>query len=448
MALIENLVVALGIQTSGFSSGLKKAQGDLSGFGKISSAVSVGLMGFAKGLMAPLIGLLTIKSVIDNLKESMDRLFSQAMSAAKLGSSMETFTGLAYAVQSVGIETEKFDTAIQKMLVTLSNAAEGGEKEIGVLKRLGISANSIVKASFGDKINMLITGFDKIKNSAERMDLARNIFGRGGAGMINLIREGRVGLDALINRAKFLGVVISDISMGKVLGLRKAWFDVGQSIKGVYNDLLIGLSGPLEVVFTLISNSIAETRVGIKAISGDLFGNFDLAISSFAIIYSGVMLLVDAFKVLMYTTASWASLLYASGAFFTGGDVDLWMEQADKNNRLMLEALSNVGGALLGDRYDEFKKKVKALKNKNLGGDEGLEGVFIGGGSERVRPGAYLRGSREAAEAAAKASGVDAAGARDVEKLKKLANIDASGARLEMSVGKIASVLGLDAGIV
>lgn len=206
MALIENLVVALGLQSAQFNAGMKKAGQDLSGFGKATDTMSNGMMGFTKNLLGAVIAFTGIRNVVENLSGSMDRLFGQAMSASKLGMSVESFTGLSYAVGTLGIETEKFDTGMQKLLVSISNAAEGSEKEIGIFNRLGIATNKIKNAGPIDALKMLATGFEKIKNSAEATDLSRGLFGRGGAAMLNLMRLGADGIDNLLKRAGFLGV--------------------------------------------------------------------------------------------------------------------------------------------------------------------------------------------------------------------------------------------------
>lgn len=444
MALIENLVVALGLQSAQFNAGMKKAQQDLSGFGKATSALSAGMSGFAGRLLGVAAAYLAITKVIDYLSGSMNRLFSQAMSASKLGASIGDFTGLAFAVGSVGIETEKFDTAMQKMLVTISNAAEGGEKEIAIFNRLGISVGKIKNASFGEQIMLLAAGFDKIQNAAERMDLARGIFGRGGAAMLNVLDGGVAGLNKLIERGKFLGVVIDDKMISKVLNLRQAWFELTQSMQGVWNSALGAIAEYLTIIFRDITNFVAKSRIEMGQIFDDI--DFDFVLTGFGLIYSSVMILADAFKVLMYATAAWESILIAATEYLSGGGLaaaDYWMNEADKYNKKGEEARKDLMGVLGGSIFDYLRNEIAKLKHSSI---LGKEGEFIGGGKENLSPGAVLRGSKEAAEAIFKAQGNDINYAQQT--VIKLVDLNKAADGIDARLLAMSDALGLDAGIV
>jgi len=446
MALIENLVVALGLQSAGFSAGLKKAEQDLSGFGKVSSLISSGMSNFIGGMLKMAAGFLAVKYVISSLSTAMERLFNQAMSAQKLGASIEDFTGLAYAVGSMGIETEKFDTAMQKMLVTISNAAEGGEKEIGIFNRLGIATKKIANATLLEDVLLLASGFDKIQNAAERMDLARGIFGRGGAAMLNLLKDGKAGIIELIERAKFLGVLISSQDMSKILNLRNAWYDLGQSVKGVWNDILIANAEPITVLFRSLADFIANARIQTELFWKEMVDGAWDAVTVWGILYSIIMEIVDGFKLMMYGTAAWMSTLTAFSAWMQGlskGDQDFFTLLAKEYDKKMEAASAAMISGATGGYIDRLRAGIAKLKAIRL---EGKEGDFIGGGSENLSPAAVMRGTKEAAEAIFKAGGQDTNYAQQT--VIKLADLNKAADAIDARLMAISGALGLDAGIV
>lgn len=446
MALIENLVVALGLQSAQFNAGMKKAGQDLSGFGKATDAMSNGMMGFTKNLLGAVIAFTGIRNVVENLSGSMDRLFGQAMSASKLGMSVESFTGLSYAVGTLGIETEKFDTGMQKLLVSISNAAEGSEKEIGIFNRLGIATNKIKNAGPIDALKMLATGFEKIKNSAEATDLSRGLFGRGGAAMLNLMRLGADGIDNLLKRAGFLGVLISEKDMSKVVLLRQTWFDLGEAMKGVWNSILIAMGPGLSVIFDELTNKIVDARKEMELFGGSSETGISAATDALFRFYIIAGSIADVFKVIMYSTASISSWIYGA-VNALGGNMALakfYAGVAEKYSKLLDKTTEDLMKNLSGDKWQELLDKLNSVKARPVGGKEGEE--YKGGGSEKLSPAALMRGTKEAAEAIFKMGGNDTNYAQQT--VIKLADLNKAADAIDARLMAISGALGLDAGIV
>lgn len=447
MALIENLVIALGLRSSGFSAGIRNAGKDLSAFEKNVNGISNGLVGFGKNLLIGAIGFLGFKSVIENIGSAMDRMFGQAMSAAKLGASIEDFTALSYAVGSVGIATEKFDTAVQKMLVTIANAAKGDDSALGVFDKLKISIDKIKNKSLLEQVLMLAGGFDRLQNAAQRMNVARGMFGRGGAGMLNLFKMGTKGIEEMIKRAEYLGVLISKEDMSKVIGMRNAWYDLGQAVKGMWNSITIGLSPAMTLIFTKFANLIADTRKEMDFFLVSTNNNVSTLTSSLLRMYIVAGSLADIFKVIMYASASISSWIYGAVEALSGNMewANFYAGVAEKYSKLMDATIDDLIKNLSGDKYDELLEEIKKMKLNII---EGTEGDFIGGGSEIITPGAYQRGTKEAAEAASKAGATDNAVEYAHQSVLKLAELNKRADAIDAKMLAISNSLGLDAGIV
>jgi hypothetical protein len=392
MALIENLVVALGLKSSSFSSGLKKAQGDLSGFEKGVSAISSKVMGFAKSAAVFAAGYLGIQNVFQNVMASTERLGSLFDTASKLGIGTEALGALEFGAKLSGMEIENLTASLQKMILNINDASEGGS-DAGLFKKLNLDLKKLHEMSPENQLRSIADALLKVKNHADKVSLAYGIFGKSGVPMLNLLEKGAKGLDEIMDRARKLGIVFSDLDVAKVEAMGDEWTVVKAAIDGMWDRLTIELAPAL----TLIARLIQDLVIASKEWGTSFIDSSDAVVSVLGY-------LTDVFMVQIGVMKTWANFwgtVVAGISALVPGQWTGGLAQMDEYLKKMEEAYELAKKGLGGGFSKDFEERLAKIREELT--KERKKDVFSSSSDARVTPGAFLQGTSAAVEAEAKA---------------------------------------------
>jgi hypothetical protein len=135
--------------------------------------------------------------------------------AKQTGVTREELQQLAYAAQQENTSLEGLSTSLIRLSKNMYDAARGTGDAKDVFKNLGVT----IKDSSGNLRNAddvlmdVAERFKDLPNDTERSAAAMKIFGRSGAELIPLLRNGKDGIEALKKEARDLGHVISEESV-------------------------------------------------------------------------------------------------------------------------------------------------------------------------------------------------------------------------------------------
>lgn len=130
--------------------------------------------------------------------------------SAKIGVASDALQELRFAAERSGVSSQNLDTALQRLTRRAAEAASGTGELLGVVKQYGIQVtdqNGQVRKTvdlFGDLADVISGTTDE----AEALRVATKAFDTEGAGLVNLLRQGRDGVEALRERARELGLVL------------------------------------------------------------------------------------------------------------------------------------------------------------------------------------------------------------------------------------------------
>ena len=431
MALIENLVVAVGMRTEAFKKGIKDIQKDLAGLSHIG-----------KSMFAALFGMETLKQFFGKIID-MTKAFVNTM-LETMGMSGKQFSQLAYVATRAGISVEQLDTAFQKMEVTIANAAQGDASSIGIFRRMGKEINYLKNLSPWEMFKQITDGISKAGNAAERMDLTRTVFGRGGSGMINVMAGGVKGLDAIINRGRELNVIFNDIDIAKIVDLRTKWNDVKQAMFGAFASILINAWPVFSGLLTGITDLIIAVRKFGEAWLWSSEVMF-LVVTSYMYVGRWINKQITAMTAGIELFGAGIELLSQKmisspmGIMKAQKEYDKvfkkWQEQLSIANTLLL----TVGGDA-AKYIEELKSKLQEITE--LKGENPFDIV------KELFPGAVQQHTKEAVEAAAKASSRDPIYEAAVQNAQKTAEAVEQMKAMNDKLGAIELLLNADAGIV
>lgn len=430
MALIENLVVALGLRNAGFSLGLKKAEKDLTAFQAGLQGITSKFLGFVGGFAAAYIGINSATAALQKFRDTVEELFRYGVESIKFGLDPEEFGKLKYMAATAGLTMEQFDTALQKMQVSIANAAAGEKTEMSAFTRLGTDAKSLRNLRPEEQIYKIADAFSKMTNAAERMDVIRTIFGRGGSGMAVIMDQGSVALKKLGERARELGIVFNQLDISKVMVLRNSFLDMKLAWSGMWAQFVIDAAPALTVIARHLTQLIIDTRLWAS----------EWGLTS-SILIEGAGAIASAFVILSQQMVDSIMMFKLLGAYASGDEVKL---RVIKKQWEMLA--KEYEGAWAGEITDKLEDEMARLRREYRRKRNEMGDGFLEVGKD-LFPGAFYKGTKEAAVEAAKAGGRDRETEFEKRKVKQLDELIKLGGRIGAGVDQFGRLLGADANI-
>jgi len=197
-------------------------------------------------------------------------LTQSAIAFAKLGgelSDLEAQTGIAasklvvlrQAFDDAGIGAGKVGHVLAMMQREIANAAQNGGPAAAALDRLGLSTDKLLAMTPDEQFKAIAEKIAAIENPALRSALAMDIFGRNGAELLPLFRDG----GALQNAEKSLGRLPE--VLGRNVGVLDAISDSIERLPNKARQVLAGLADQLGDAFRQILDwidSIDLTALG------------------------------------------------------------------------------------------------------------------------------------------------------------------------------------------
>lgn len=238
MAVIGSLNINLSVITAPLTKGLKQARGELAGFAKAVTSPVAGLAALAGvGLSGA-----AFKSFVGGAMESID---VTTKLADRVGIATEALTGLQHAASLAGVDQEQFNASLEKMQKTIGDGAKGGASA-EAFARLGLSAEELANSGAQESFYAIADAIKAIENPAERAAAVTDIFGKSGAKLANTLMLGSEGLKAAGIEADKLGISFSRVDAAQVEAANDAMTKVGETFKGVANQIAIQLAPFIE----------------------------------------------------------------------------------------------------------------------------------------------------------------------------------------------------------
>lgn len=203
--ILSSLMVTLGADTAAFQQDLGRAS-------QVARTEFEKIMDTAKNMAVALGAAFAIDAIKDGIQQAVDYADAMNDMSARTGQTVESLSAMAYALQFNDATIEDYNAGLQKLSVNMVNAADGNSAAVEMFGRLGVS----VKDSTGqlrDSGAVLLDVADKvaaIQSPAEKTALVMDVFGKSaGPQLLQLLDQGKGGIQALTAEAQTMGAVIS-----------------------------------------------------------------------------------------------------------------------------------------------------------------------------------------------------------------------------------------------
>lgn len=143
-------------------------------------------------------------------KRSIETADSIGKMARQLGVSAEELQELRFAAQRAGIEQGRLDQSMVAFTKRLGEAKQGTGQAKDALEELGISMEDLKDATPVEALAKVADKLSEIEDPMRRNAILADLFSRSGIIMGNMLTDGAAGMAQMRQRARELGVVLSN----------------------------------------------------------------------------------------------------------------------------------------------------------------------------------------------------------------------------------------------
>ena len=209
----EQLNIILSAKTADLTKQLKSAENKVARFSKQSNRslgkTSQAFSGLAKSAAAflPALGAAAVISKVKSVVSELDEI---GKTADRIGITTDALQLLRVTAESAGVAQAALDGSIEKLGKGLAEATMGIGTAKDALKVLGLNAQDLIALGLDGAMGKIADEVNKLPTAMEKTAIATQLFGRSGAPMLNLLREGSKGMAQMQKDARALGVVIDE----------------------------------------------------------------------------------------------------------------------------------------------------------------------------------------------------------------------------------------------
>ncbi len=265
---------------------------------------------------------------VAEFKEEFEQIEKLGRISERLNIPTERLAGLRAAATATGVSFEELTGAMQKMLVAVSGSGDPLKKAAAdtAFNKLGIAAASLKQLAPEQQFAAIADALSKVANVADRVNIAKSLFGKGGVPILNVLKDGSKGLQDWQRFAEKSGVALNAMDVTKVERAYRSIRAMFVSFQGLTDQIVVRLSPAIEhlgKLFTYLSQTVLPFL--------QKHAEFLVALIKIAIAYkAAVWAVVAAERALAVATAikiaitseSWAALArLAAGAVVAGAAV-------------------------------------------------------------------------------------------------------------------------------
>lgn len=160
-------------------------------------------------------------AIYANAADAADEI---AKMSDRLGVGAKQLQALHHAGELTGVSNQVVNKSLQNMTRMVSEAADGTGEAVGALEKLNLSAVELKQLSPDQQFAAIADAIKNVKNQSERVELASDLFGARGAGLLNTLALGSDGLNAMAKEVDELGIALSRVELAKIEAANDAFF--------------------------------------------------------------------------------------------------------------------------------------------------------------------------------------------------------------------------------
>lgn len=294
------------------------------------------------------------------VRQQLKAIDTAAKFSAAIGISVNQLQAMQLAANIAGIAQDKLDKALKRMVKSVSDGVNGLSTAVRAFDALGLSADDLAQLDPAEIFKRIADAVQDAGGGIKTLGALMDIFGaKNGAELINLLKEGREGIEAMEREVDALGLGLSRVDVSKVEAANDAMTRARSILKGIAQRLTVEVAP----FITAVVNKFVE--MGSK---GTTAGEFvSIAMEKVGKVIAFVATILQAFGVAwqalqvaassaiagVVTGLEWVGKAIQFVGKLLGGHTMQWVEDLS----LFAQAARDVASedlAMLGEKFDEL----------------------------------------------------------------------------------------------
>ncbi|WP_456489617.1 hypothetical protein [Marinobacter nauticus] len=192
-----------------------------------------------------------------------------AKTGDKIGIALGPFQELRYAAERSGVSTEKFDSSLERFIKRMGEATQGTGAARKAYEELGLSAEDLAKLTPEQSLEVVADRLSSVENQSQRVAIAAQLFGREGVAMVNMLKDGSSGLQALRRDARATGYVLSEQAARDAEAFKDAMLDAQLGMAGMKNTIGAELMPAITDMMGDLSSWMRKNRDQLSAFASN-----------------------------------------------------------------------------------------------------------------------------------------------------------------------------------
>lgn len=256
---MSDVALRFGASDDGLTAQFRKVDRQLDALqastGKVAGAIS---RGFAS--IGPIVAGISFAALI---KQSIELAETLEKASAQTGIAVENLQRLQFVAEQSNVSFESVTGAVNRLQKALTLSGEGSKEATDALSRLGIPINEFVSLAPDEQFLKVAQAISSITDPAEQTTAAIALFGRGGADLLPILKQGSAELAELSVRFDTLGITISGETTKQVDDLGDSFGLLADSTKKVGVELLALIAPPVIAGFEALALTIKSFRFAL-----------------------------------------------------------------------------------------------------------------------------------------------------------------------------------------
>lgn len=210
-----------------------------------------------------------VLSLASNVSQSLDALNDLS---ARTGIGVEALQGYGLAAKLAGVDVGEFGSTVQKLTVNIGKADPGGAFDKS-LKGIGLTLEQLRGLAPEQQFSEIGEAISRLPTAADRAAASVEIFGKQGAALAPLFREGAASLEELRQRAERLGIIVSETQINNVAAMNDAFDLVRATVDGIIGQVIGNLAPAVTKVLEDLLRFVETYEDAAGATGGTAFAN-------------------------------------------------------------------------------------------------------------------------------------------------------------------------------
>lgn len=281
MATIGKVSAVFTASTSGLTSGVNQASRAMQSMQRSVSGLQGGMRSLVAIQGAQLFGSIAsgasraISSLVAVGRAEAEAVDQTSKLASRLGMTYGELAGLAYAGELAGVSMDQIGAAATKADVAFVRASQGSRQAVAAFQAIGLSVADLEGLSAAERFDAIASAIAALPTEAQRAAAAVQIFGRAGAQLLPLFREGAGGIAAARAEAERLGLTLTNAQGQNIEEMNDSFTRVQKAISGIVQQVVAQLAPAITAIssqFIEFVGSIGGANIGKAVGDGILQG--------------------------------------------------------------------------------------------------------------------------------------------------------------------------------